>query len=106
MRESAGRLAGGWRVVRLPAAGPQPGHAPPPPPDSDLPFGDPLDEIPAVEVAPESLKRPCEVILEGLSEAELKDSKAVLVEKGQTPGLGMLSRTQDLSVCAASVCGG
>ena len=71
--------------------------------ESGLLFGDPLNDVLAVEVAPEDLRRLCELLFGGLSEAELKDCRALLVEKGSTFGLGMLSRMQDLATLTAVV---
>ncbi len=71
--------------------------------ESGLLFGDPLDDVLAVEVAPEGLRRLCELLLGGLSETELKDCKALLVEKGSSFGLGMLSRMEDLATLTAAV---
>ena len=71
--------------------------------ESGLLFGDPLDEVLGVEVVPEDLKRLCELLLDGLSETELKDCKAVLAAKGSRFGLDMLSRMQDLATLMAVV---
>lgn len=93
MRTLAGRLAGGW-------------GAPPPLAhtrgtlrrllwESGLPFGDLVDGLLAVEVAPEDLRRLSALLLDGLSEAELGDYRAVLVEKGSAFDLGVLPRMQE-----------
>jgi hypothetical protein len=71
--------------------------------ESGLPFGDPLDDLLAVEVAPDSLGHLCELLSDSLSVAELRDCQAILVEKGSVPDLGMLSRTQDLATLTAVV---
>ncbi len=68
-----------------------------------LPFGDPSDDVVAVEVEPEGLRSLSELLLDGLSEAELKDCRAVLVEKGSAFGLSMLPRMQDLATLTAAV---
>lgn len=73
---------------------------------SGLPFGDPIQDVLAVEVSPVHLKRLSELLLDNLSETELRDCKALLVEKGSTFGLGMLSRMQDLGTLVATVRGG
>jgi len=70
-----------------------------------LPFGDPSEEVLAVEVTPESLKRLSELLLDGLSEAGFKDCRAVLVEKGSAFGLGVFPRMQDLATLTAIVRG-
>ena len=63
---------------------------------SDLPFGDPLEDVLAVEVCPGGLSRLSGILMEGLTEAELRDCRAILVEKGAQVDLGMLPRMQDL----------
>lgn len=63
---------------------------------SGLPFGDPLDDVLAVEVCPGGLSSLSDTLLKGLTEAELKDCRAILVEKGARVDLGMLPRMQDL----------
>ncbi len=74
--------------------------------ESDLPFGDPSDGVVAVEVCPAALGRLCEVFLGGLSEAELKGCRAVLVEEGSVFGLHMLPRMRDLFTLSCGVRGG
>ena len=64
--------------------------------DSKLRFGDPLEDVLAVEVCPGGLSRLSDVMMEGLSEAELRDCRAILVEKGRLVDLSMLPRMQDL----------
>lgn len=73
--------------------------------ESGLPFGDPLDGVLAVEVAPEDLRRLCGLLFGGLSETELSDCRTILVEKGSRFGLGMLSRVQDLTTLTSLVRG-
>ena len=63
---------------------------------SGLPFGDPLDDVLAVEVCPGGLSSLSDTLLNGLTEAELKYCRAILVEKGARVDLGMLPRMQDL----------
>lgn len=70
---------------------------------SDLPFGDPHDDVLAVEVTPEGLKHLSELLMDGLSEAELRDCKSLLVEKGSAFDLSMLPRMQDLATLTATV---
>ncbi len=70
---------------------------------SGLPFGDPVEDVLAVEVAPEGLRSLCELLIEGLSKEELKDCRAILVEKGSAFGLEALPRTQDLATLTAVV---
>lgn len=72
---------------------------------SGLPFGDPLEDVLAVEVSPEGLSRLSEILFEGLSEAELRDCRAILVEKGARVGLGALPRMQDLFTLLSRVRG-
>ncbi len=72
---------------------------------SDLPFGDPLEDVLAVEVCPRGLSRLGELLMEGLSEAELRDCRAILVEKGARVDLGMLPRMQDLFTLLSSAQG-
>lgn len=71
--------------------------------ESGLPFGDPRDDVLAVQVTPEGLRRLCELFLGGLSKVELRDCKALLVEKGSNLGLGTLSRMQNLGSLVAAV---
>ena len=68
---------------------------------SGLPYGDVL----AVEVTPESLKRLSKFSLDGLSEAELKDCRAMIVEKGSAFNLSVIPRMQDLAALTAVVRG-
>lgn len=63
---------------------------------SGLPFGDPLDDVLAVEVCPGGLSNLSDALLKGLTEAELRDCRAILVEKGEGVDLGALPRMQDL----------
>ena len=72
---------------------------------SDLPFGDPVEDVLAVEVCPGGLSRLSGILTEGLSEAELRDCRAVLVEKGERVGLGTLPRMQDLFTLLGSIRG-
>lgn len=72
---------------------------------SDLRFCDPSEGILAVEVCPAGLGRLCELLLGGMSEAELRDSRAVLVEEGSDFGIEMLSRMRDLLTFACGVRG-
>ncbi len=71
--------------------------------ESDLRFGDPSEGVLAVEVCPDGLGRLCELLLGGLSEAELRDSQAVLVEEGADFGIEMLPRMRDLLTFACGV---
>ncbi len=73
--------------------------------ESGLSFGDPSDHILAVEIVPEGLRSLCELLLDGLSETELKGCRSILVEKGSAFGPGMLSRMQDLATLTAAVRG-
>ena len=73
--------------------------------DSDLPFGDPLEDVLAVEVCPGGLSRLSAILMDGLSEAELRDCRAVLVAKGEGVGLGVLPRMQDLFTLLSGVRG-
>ena len=72
---------------------------------SDLPFGDPLEDVLAVEVCPGGLSRLSGVLMEGLSEAELRDCRAILVGKGERVDLGTLPRMQDLFTLLSRVRG-
>lgn len=72
---------------------------------SGLPFEDPLDGIIAVQVTPEGLRNLGDLIFNGLSEAEMRDSRVLLVERNLTPGLAELSRMQDLASLVARVRG-
>ncbi len=63
---------------------------------SGLPFGDPLDDVLAVEICPDGLSNLSDALLKGLTEAELRDCRAILVEKGARVDLGALARMQDL----------
>ncbi len=56
-----------------------------------------------MEVCPDGLGRLCELLLGGLSEAELRDSQAVLVEEGADFGIEMLPRMRDLLTFACGV---
>lgn len=73
--------------------------------ESGLPFGDPTEDVLAVEVSPVGLKHLSELLLDNLSEMELRDCKALLVEKGSTFGLEMLPRMQDLATLVATLSG-
>ena len=72
---------------------------------SDLPFGDPLEDVLAVEVCSEGLSRLSDILMEGLSEAELRDCRAILIEKGSRVDLGALPRMQDLFTLLSCVRG-
>lgn len=72
---------------------------------SDLPFGDPVDDVLAVEVCPGGLSRLSGILMEGLGEAELRDCRAILVEKGTRVDLSMLPRMQDLFTLLSRVRG-
>lgn len=72
---------------------------------SGLPFGDPYDDVLAVEVTPEGLKHLSELLLDGLSKPELRDCKALLVEKSLAFNPSMLPRMQDLATLTAVVKG-
>ncbi len=72
---------------------------------SELEFTDPLNGIVAVEVTPEDLGRLADLLSQGLSEAEMRDSRALLVERSVTPGLRELSKMQDLASLVARVRG-
>jgi len=74
--------------------------------ESGMPFGDPADDILAVEVVPEGLQILSGLLSNGLSEMELRGCKAILIEKNAAFGLGMLSRMQDLATLTATVSGG
>lgn len=63
---------------------------------SGLPFGDPKDDVLAVEVCPDGLSSLGDVLLRGLTQAELKDCRAILVEKGARVDVGMLPHMKDL----------
>ena len=63
---------------------------------SNLPFGDPVEDVLAVEVSPGGLSRLSGLLTEGLSQAELRDCRAILVEKGERVDLRALPRMQDL----------
>ena len=63
---------------------------------SGLPFCDPLDDVLAVEVCPGGLSNLSDALLRGLTEAELRDCRAILVQKGVQVDLGVLPRMQDL----------
>ncbi|QIN80556.1 EAL domain-containing protein [Rubrobacter marinus] len=63
---------------------------------SGLPFGDPLEDVLAVELCPSGLSSLSDTLLDGMTEAELRDCRAILVEKGARVDLGALSRMQDL----------
>ena len=73
--------------------------------ESGLPFGDPLEDVLAIEVAPEGLRSLSDLLVDGLGETELRDCKAVLVEEGSVFGLGTLPRMQDLATLTAVVRG-
>jgi hypothetical protein len=71
--------------------------------ESGPPFGHPFEEVLAVEVAPQGLKSLSGFLIEVLDSTELKDCRAVLVEKGSAFGLGALPRMQDLTSLTAVV---
>jgi hypothetical protein len=56
---------------------------------SGLPLDDPVEEVPAIEMTPEGLRHLSKLLLGGLSEAELRERRAVLVEK--CSGFGLVS---------------
>lgn len=68
-------------------------------------FGDPLEDTIAVEVSREDLPGLAEVLREGLSAGELRDSQAILTGKDVTPGLRELSQMQDLGTLVATLLG-
>ena len=71
--------------------------------ESGLPFGDPFEGVLAVEVTPEGLKSLSGLFIESLDSTELKDCRAVLVEKGSAFGLGALPHTHNLVTLTAIV---
>ncbi len=71
--------------------------------ESGLPFGDPFEGVLAVEVTPEGLKSLSGLFIESLDAMELKDCRAVLVEKGSAFGLGALPHTHNLATLTAVV---
>ena len=73
--------------------------------ESGLPFSDLLDDVLAVEATPEGLRQLSKLLLGCLSEAELEDCRAVLVEKGSGFSLGVLPRMQDLATLTATIQG-
>lgn len=69
---------------------------------SGLPLDDPVEEVPAIEVTPEGSRHLSELLLGGLSEAELRERRAVLVEK--CSGFGLVSPGRMFEVvCRAGV---
>ena len=72
---------------------------------SELPFNDPLEGILAVEVTPQGLRDLGDLFFHGLSEAEMRDSRALLVEREVAPGLAELSRMENLASLVARVRG-
>lgn len=56
---------------------------------SGLPLDDPVEEVLAIEVTPEGSRHLSKLLLGGLSEAELRERRAVLVEK--CSGFGLVS---------------
>ena len=74
--------------------------------ESDLRFGDYSEGVLAVEVCPAGLGRLCALLLGGLSEAELRDSRTVLIEEGAVFGIEALPRMRDLFTFACGVRGG
>lgn len=69
---------------------------------SVLPLDDPVEEVPAIEVTPEGLSHLRKLLLGGLSEAELRERRAVLVEK--CSGFGLVSPGRMFEVvCRAGV---
>ena len=73
--------------------------------ESGLPFEEPSEDILAIEITPEGLRSLSKLLVDGLSEAELMDCKAVLIEKGSAFDLGALPRMQDLATLTAVVRG-
>lgn len=71
----------------------------------DLRFDDPADDILAVEIGPGELRQIADGLHERLSRRELRDSRALLAERGAEPGLRELARMQDLGTLAAAVRG-
>lgn len=72
---------------------------------SDLPFSDPVDDVLAVEVCPGGLSRLGGILMGGVSEAELRDCRAILVDRGARVDLSMLPRMQDLFTLLSRVRG-
>lgn len=73
--------------------------------ESGLRFDDPVEDILAVEVSPEEVRKLAGDLHENLSERELRDSRSLLTEKGTEPGLRDLARMQDLGTLVATVKG-
>ncbi len=71
--------------------------------ESGLPFGDPFEGVLAIEVTPEGLKSLSGLLIESRDSTELKDCRAVLVEKGSAFGLGALPHTHNLATLTAVV---
>ena len=72
---------------------------------SGLDFEDPLDDVVSVQVTPDSLRSLGDLFFGELSGPEMRDSRALLVERGVTPGLRELSRMRDLGSLVAEVRG-
>ena len=73
---------------------------------SGLAFTDPADGVLAVEMEPGVMDSLSELLLDGLTETELKDSRALLIENGRTFGLEDLARMQNLGELIAAARGG
>lgn len=73
--------------------------------ESGLRFDDPVEDVLAVELGPGELQKLAEILHEGLSGHELRDSRALLTEKGVEPGLRELARMQALGTLVAAVQG-
>lgn len=69
-------------------------------------FSDPEDGIIAVDVEPGAMSYLSEVLLDRLTETELKDSRSLLIEKDRAFGLADLARMRDLGEVIASARGG
>ena len=72
---------------------------------SGMEFEDPLDDVVSVQVTPEGLRRLSELFSKCLSKSEMQDCRALLTNRGVSPGLEELSRTQSLATLVASVQG-
>lgn len=71
--------------------------------DYGLRFDEPAGGVLAVEVKPEDLRALSYLLRERLSEEELRDSRALLTDRGVSPGIGELARTQNLATLTAAV---
>lgn len=69
---------------------------------SGLPLDDPVEEVLAIEVTPEGSRHLSKLLLGGLSEAELRERRAVLVEKCSSFGLVSLGSMFE-AACSAGV---